>query len=300
MRVPRGGRIDPEVREAVSEVVDTEIPASVLLPMITAAEERWPDLKVNTRAFSSFLLARRPVDAPPGSFEWLAGLHVVDLWLTSASLAGDPRAIAMLEEVSGPIAREVASRHKWCSSHPDDVRRGLLRALLVAESDKTPKLAQYSGRGPLTSFLRVCAIRMALNEENAGARLAPLDDVGLAERAIGSGGDEELNRLKDIYRPVFETVVQEVLADRDARDRNLLRLHHLERLPCERIAALYKVHTSTVWRWIEKAHRELRSEILRRLALRLGTEIPEAESILRLVWSHIDDSVRVALGDDKP
>jgi RNA polymerase sigma-70 factor len=224
---------------------------------------------------------------------------VTDLYLVGASLAGEPRAIALLEQLAGPVAKEVVERHPWCSVAAPDLCRTLLGGLLVAEQGKAPKLAQYGGRGPVTSFLRVCAIRLALDEKDDGSRLVPLDDVGLAERAFGSAADEELLRLKEIYRPVFAAAVRAALANLEARARNLLRLHYLERLPCERIAALYKVNTTTAWRWLDRTHQELRRDILRRLAEGLGAELQDAESILQLVWSRLDDSLRAALSDER-
>jgi RNA polymerase sigma-70 factor (ECF subfamily) len=117
---------------------------------------------------------------------------------------------------------------------------------------------------------------------------------------MSSGDDEEIRRLEEIYRPAFETAVREAVLALEARARNLLRLHYFERLPCERIAALYQVHSTTVWRWIDRTQQELRSDIVRRLAERLDAEKLDAESILRLVSSHFDGSLNAALSAKRP
>ena len=58
---------------------------------------------------------------------------------------------------------------------------------------------------------------------------------------------------------------------------------------------MYDVHTATLWRWLDRTYRELRLDILRRLAGRLGGDVEDAESIVRLVSSHLDESLRQVL-----
>ncbi len=278
----------------ISQPRPEQLPPAVLRPLLVAARERWPGLALDEAAFAAVLVDRRPEGAAPGT-SWLAELHASDLYLVGACLAGEARALTFLSELAMPIAAEVAARHGG-----GDLGRMLLAALLVAEPGKRPKLGQYGGRGALGGFLRVCATRLALDEHGGGARarLVPVDEVGLAAQAFSAPADEELTRFREIYRPAFAEAVREALAGLPARERNLLRMHYVERLPCARIAALYNVHTATAWRWIDRTHKDLRGDILRRLADRLGSEAPDAESILRLVWSQLEDSLRLALDHD--
>jgi RNA polymerase sigma-70 factor, ECF subfamily len=276
------------------------IPATILGPLVAAARERWPDVDLDDSVLLEQIWACRPEAPGPDELDWVQALHVGDLALARASLAGQRGAIARLEELIRGAAGNVLERHAWCGLSLSELSTTILRHLLVSENGNEPKLAQYRARGPLVSFVTVCAIRLALNDRQARSRLPSLDDAGLAERAVGSEEDPELARLKERYRPEFSAAVRETLAGLEPRARNLLKLHYLERMPCERIAALYGVHTATAWRWIEKTHRELRGAIVARLAERLGADVPDAESIVRLVGSQIDDSLRVALLDGEP
>lgn len=274
---------------------DGSLPTVAIAPVLAEARRQWPGLKVDDRVFAGFLWARRPEQAEPATLDWLAELETKDLYLVCAALAGDARALGLLEELAGPLAREVADRNAWCGVTGMELRSHLLASLLVAEAGREPRLSQYSGRGPLAGFLRVCAVRLAINSAAGQSRHVALDDTDLAERAVRAEGDEELSRIKQIYRPAFEAAMREALQALPARERNLLKLHHVERLPCERIARLYGVHTSTLWRWLDRTYRDLRQDILRRLAGRLGADVGDAESILRLVSSQLDDSLRQVL-----
>ena len=79
------------------------------------------------------------------------------------------------------------------------------------------------------------------------------------------------------------------------RDRNLLRQHYLDGLTMETIAPLYQVHRITIVRWMEKARAALGKATRHQLSSRLQVERTELESILRLIDSELDMSVRALL-----
>ena len=264
--------------------------------LLGAATRRWPRLHVEAAALATFLAARRPPGAAdPG---WLAELKGEDLVLACAALHGDKAALAALDRMARRVAEEVMARHATSGLERTELAAEVMRRLVVADG-APPRLEQYGGRGSLEGFIRVMALRLALNAARGRRRLETLDSTVAAAAALDelAAAPAELEHLRRLYRPAFEAALRDALAALPARERNLLRLHYLERLPCERLAAMYGVHETTAWRWIGRTTAALRADVGRRVAERTGASTSTVESVLRLVDTHVEGSLREALAD---
>jgi RNA polymerase sigma-70 factor (ECF subfamily) len=76
----------------------------------------------------------------------------------------------------------------------------------------------------------------------------------------------------------------------------VLRQHYLDGLTMDAVAGLYRVHRITVVRWMNEARAALAKETRRELGARLRVDKRELESILRLIESQIDVTLRAFLG----
>ena len=85
------------------------------------------------------------------------------------------------------------------------------------------------------------------------------------------------------------------LAELLPRDRTLLRQHHLLGLGIGEIGTMYGVHRATAARWIERCTRVLLNATRRTLATHLRVDRTDVDSILRLVRSKLEISIRAAL-----
>src|SRR5690606_22833013 len=135
-----------------------------------------------------------------------------------------------------------------------------------------PRIAGYRGKGRLTSWLRVAAIRIALDLQ-ASRPSAPLADDDLVER------DPELDYLRERYRDAFREAFTAALDELEGRERTVLRMHLLDGLGIDRIGQLYEVHRATAARWLERARSELFEATRRRLRESLGVSASEFASI---------------------
>lgn len=271
--------------------VAVRIPAGILGPVLEAARRRWAGLSVGEDIVAELLLARRPPDGGGDTFDWIAGLQTADLVLAGACLAGDKVAIAALEGLIARIAEEVLARHPGGGLDRPELRQRLLRQLMVADGGPTA-LQQYAGRGSLEGFIRVTAVRVALHEARAHGREVALDPLRLPAAAAHA---PELEQIRERYRAPFEDALRHALRALESRERNLLRLYYLERLPCERLAAMYGVHTATAWRWLGRATTRLHEDVARRLVELTGGSASEVESILRVVATQLEGSLGGAL-----
>jgi len=160
-----------------------------------------------------------------------------------------------------------------------------------------PKIGDYSGRGDLGGWVRVVAMRVALNLARGKTREVELEESDrLADGAAGSD-DAELGLLKKLYQAEFREAFQQALTGLPVRDRNMLRQHYIDGLTLEQIGAVYQVHRVTMVRRMTETRKELATETRRRLKAKLRVSRGELDSIMRLLQSQLDVSIRAYLED---
>lgn len=254
------------------------------------ARATWPAIRVAPAAYLAMLDADM-LD------ERIAGAHLEDLYLACACAAGDNTAITTLE------ARWLTELPAYLGRlHPTpdelaEVRQRLRERILVAGPDGSPpRIASFTGEGPLGAWLRVAAVRIALDLR----RRAPLDERASTRRELTDVAADEpaLAGLKEAYRQHFRAAFADALAALAPRQRNVLRYQLLDGLSLAEIGALHGVHEATASRWAAGARDELRAATRTRLRSRLEVDAHEVDSILRLIESHLDASISRILGSD--
>ena len=242
--------------------------------------ERWPGVQLEPGAFRTHLAS---VSEGP-----LEARATEDLFLAAACLRGDPAALAHLEaEVLRPVGAYLSS----LEGGPDlaDEVRQALRVRLLGGTGLPAALASYRGESALGGWVRVAALRIALNLRRGERTQATAERR--SEDPLPARLAPELVHLQARYREPFARALETALAGLTDRDRALLRLYHAESLPLEQIGALYRVHLSTVSRWLTRARQSVADRTLEILRERLEIGGSDAESIARLVMSQLDLSL---------
>jgi len=217
-------------------------------------------------------------------------LHLEDLYLACACIHGDRAAWRILDKVHLSRVREFVARVDSSPAFADEVRQRLAEKLLHE------KLALYTGRGPLGGWIRVAAVREAQNTRRGTKHAVDPADVALASPEE----DPEIQLLKRKYAKEFKDAFQTVLATLSPDERNVLRLHYLDGLTIEEVGKAYRVSRATAARWIADAKSrivaEVQSTLQKRFGQKGGAKGPTAESLLALVRSQLDMSLRKHFG----
>jgi RNA polymerase sigma-70 factor (ECF subfamily) len=255
-------------------------PALSLKPDLIAAIDqqartRWPGVAFDREAFLRHV-DRLEIDVARLS------THGVDLYLASTVLGGDREALRAFDTILASVVG-VASRVDRSRSFLDDVSQEL-RVKLLTGND--PKLRGYSGVGPLREWLRVAALRTALNLKRSD-RLLPTDDVPVA--AVLDGLDDA--QMRNRYLPELNAALERVIRELSVRERTLLRLHFVDGLNLDRIAVIYRVHRATVARWLVAVRRRLLEELQAVLGEAHGVGATDVRSLYR----RMQDDVHVTI-----
>jgi RNA polymerase sigma-70 factor (ECF subfamily) len=261
-----------------------------LAGVFQAGARAWPGVSVDAAVFAASLA--RSVD-PEGDLETaFEGVWTEDLFLACACLEGHRGA---LESFDGWLREEVgaaARRMRKDDTFVQEVAQLLRAKLLVPAASKRPKLAEYAARGPLRKWLRAAATRTALNLVDSQGRREDHDAEDVLARMSAGGADPELAHMKRHYGKVFRAVLRDVFAALSPRERNVLRLHLLEGMSLEDVGRAYGAHRATVARWIAAARSQIVEATRERLRTRFQLETAELESLMGLVRSDLDQSLR--------
>jgi RNA polymerase sigma-70 factor (ECF subfamily) len=174
-----------------------------------------------------------------------------------------------------------------------DVCQKLRIRLLVRDGDIPPRIVRYTGEVPLSAWIRVIALRLALNAKR-GPLMAARDDESEAEGT--SLDDPELEYLRSQYKAPFVRALQEAIGGLPKDDRTILRLHYVDGVNIDGIGRVFQVHRATVARWLVRIRAEVLARAKQRLAEQVGAEPDEASSVIGALAGEIDVSISRVLG----
>jgi RNA polymerase sigma-70 factor (ECF subfamily) len=249
---------------------------------IVQGREAWPHLPIQEPALREFLQRREPFDIDCAAD--LALACAITLGLRDAPNAF----IATYDShVRAIIARAISN-----DALREEARQALYAHLLVPADGRPPRIDGYLGHGSLLAFVRVAAVRIALRlVEKEPAQDATAEETW-STTAIAPDTDPELLYLKVLYRAEFGESFRAALASLPKRERTLLRYQIVDGLSIDKVAAIYNIHRATAARHLADARSALVEATHRELAARLRMQPDELGSIMRLIASQIDISVR--------
>lgn len=268
--------------------------AATLKQMWQAARTRWPELKAEPDAFLGVLATKLAEGG--GDLAALGTLPSEELYLAVVCARGDDAAIRAFEARHFTAVRPALRRMQLPDSTVDEVMQLLRQKLFVADEQGQPPLLGFVGKGNLSSFVRVVATRIALNQLRSERPHVPAPEAVLAELASPED-TPQIRYLKARHHQEFKEAFEEAVRMLTSRERNLLRLHFVDHLSIDELGHLYHVHRATAARHLARARERLaeltRAVLRERLVLSSG----EFESVVRLVQSQLDMSITRVLGD---
>jgi RNA polymerase sigma-70 factor (ECF subfamily) len=272
---------------SVDEVPARELEAA-LAELVRAGASAWPSILLADEVFIGRAAGHCSHDET--LLQWLEGVRAADLFLASACAERVPHAIDTFDRELLAAVPAILARGGLRDISADEVRQRVRERLFVGAT----KIADYSGRGSLASWLHVVTLRIgidALREQRAHAVAAPSDDDDL--RAVGT--DPELSLIKERYRGPFKQALRAALHELSAEQRNLLKLHFVDGVTLEKLSALFHVHRATVVRRIAQAREEVFERVRLRLQAELGIDAAEFGELLVLLRSRLELSLSALL-----
>ncbi len=198
-----------------------------------------------------------------------------------------------METLDAQVIRPALAHLAKGDGDAEDAIQRVRMVLFLGTDDAPPRLLAYAGRGDLRKWVRVAATRAWLNGKRSVRREVLDEDAALGEQTTF---DPEVAMLKTAYRAVFRDAFRTALGELTPRQRTLFRQHYIDGMTMEQMGLLYQVHRLTVFRWIEAARGEISETTRRLMAEKLTAKDAEVASVLRMIQSQLDFSLRLELG----
>jgi RNA polymerase sigma-70 factor, ECF subfamily len=204
-------------------------------------------------------------------------VHAGDLLLAAGCLRRVDAALRLFEVRFVPDLRQALRTVDPSPTFGDEVLQQVRHKLFVGDA---PRIASYSGTGPLGGWLRVVALREAVSKTRQHRRETPVDDA-LAELAkTGRSPEQELAFRQ--HEVALTTALRAAMAARSSRERALLRYYYCDNVGVEELGRIYRVHASTVSRWLAQARDAILADTRQRLAAVLEQSESQVDSTLGL------------------
>ena len=217
----------------------------------------------------------------------------VDVFLAVAAVMGDRDAWSALTERYFARVRAALRRTGVAADAHEDVLQQLRTRLFVAPPGQSARVLRYVGHGDLGGLLKVTAVRLGLNAVRGPRRVA--DDEPIT--TLADGLDVELGQIERRYATEFKAAFEQAAAALQPEERNLLRLHIVDGLSIDRIAAIFRIHRSTAARRLGRARSRVSIGVRELLAAQLGEDVA-LPSLLRIVRSRLELSLSRVLGEE--
>ncbi len=254
---------------------------------------RFPTIDLPAGVYESHIL--EIMHADPGVK--LEDLRHEDLFLALACSTGNRIAWEYFADEFAPQLRRIALRVCRSLSESDDLAQELISSLL---ENKT-KLAGYSGRASLMTWLRVALSHAAIDRFRRARREVSLEEIGEnngeahVPRATAREAEAEV-RPDARWGPALVQILADEIRALAPRDRLFLSLYYLEGVPLKNIGLQFRIHEATVSRQLDALRRALRRGVEGVLRKRHRLTSKEIDSLWR--WAEGEDSsmLREVLG----
>jgi len=210
-----------------------------------------------------------------------------DDFVRLACLENRPGATAVLErEYIEPLRSRIA--HLCRTQEATDAAVQELRRKLLLPP--TPRLAMYRSSGSFRAWLKVTALRIALDLARASGVNARRQ-VELHDHLEALTMGPEDHYFKEEWREAAQAALRAAVKRLPDRERFALRMHVMAGWNIDQIGRTLSVHRATVARWLVATKDELQSLFREELAERLGPTSQAVELFLEEMPSRLDLSL---------
>ena len=267
--------------EPGSPVTAAELEAD-LRGLVDGAHAAWPKIVLTDADFIAHLAEHAERSGDPIAF--VRTVHGTDLFLACAVARRDPAALAYFEDHFMAKVPDYVLRVRVGRDVVEEVQQQL-RERLVMGPNGLPKIAEYSGKGALGGWLRIAAVRTALNRaRDAGAKKEVSEPV---TEALSVGGDPELAYVKEHAKELLSDAFRRVVAGLEAEERAMLRQHYIDGLTMDQLSTLYKTPRSTIARRVARVRQEILDATVARLERDAKLSQSAVASVIREAKSQI-------------
>jgi RNA polymerase sigma-70 factor, ECF subfamily len=255
-----------------------------LTAIVAAGGTRWPGFGITTDDLTRH--------AATANLANCALENAADIVLACACLKGNKAALSELDRTIRDGVPAFVRRIDRDAHFADDVGQRLRERLL---NDRPPRLGQYGGAGSLAHWLRVAAVRLAIDAKRAERSSERALAETFSDHIAAESRDPEIEILRARHGQALLDVISRGLHALPRRERAVLRLYLLANMNIDDLGRMYGVHRATVARWISRAEKAVFAGVRAEFRARWGIGTTDVASLARRIRSQLPFSLDDAL-----
>lgn len=261
--------------------------SAVLGQCIQRAHEALPTVRASPRAWAARVQTLCASVDPSSHADAISGADPEEQLLVAALTEGNARAVAVFEASYMPEVDRALRRFSLDADRRAEYRQQACVRMLVGEPPNPPRIHEFHGRGRLRGWIRTVTARLVLNGERDARAHEPVEELldGLVARPV------QTNKHDPRRHAQFQALLRTSFRALSRRERTILRMRYLDNIPATALARVYKVHESTMSRWLSSAREQLLSLFEGRAVAELGGR-DQADELIALVESRVDLSLQ--------
>jgi RNA polymerase sigma-70 factor (ECF subfamily) len=268
--------------------------ARALQALHEAGERRWTRVRLEPEELVAQVATHLPPDVD--ALEHIRALYAEDVVLACACAREVEGAAETLDAEYLSRMASFVGHIDPSPSFVDEIRQLIRERVLLRRPDGPPRIADYSGRGPLVSWLRISAVRVALNHRAEPHQARRVDDQSILDD-LAEESSPELQVLRARHADALAQALRKAVAALTPDQRVIMRMYFSSGQSCEQIAAALCVNRSTASRKIVAAREAVFAETRRLLRETLPVTSSEFASLARVLHDQLNISLRTLLAE---
>ena len=263
---------------------------------------RFGDLGLDLKTFTDRIhsIVRKYLGPSPSQSEvitFVKGLRGSDLYLASAcaqhGLGGGlktregfsedeaSKAWRVFENTYKSYIHSLARFFHHSGFIADDLADNILADLFLPERSGVSRIASYSGRSSLSTWLRVVVCNRVVNALRSSSHASRAGELHLEIPDHRSSANVESVLRARTYGPALEVAFAFACRTLTARQRLILLWRYEQGLQLGQIGRLLGIHQSNVTRQLERMQSQLRNEVIRILSTKYGLSLAAIQECLQ-------------------
>ena len=262
---------------------------ATLHALCTAARQAWPTVTWRDAELLSAFATHLAADDP----STLSLDGAVEIALADACARHDQAALTAFDQsFLAVVPRRLAHMRLDRAVIDEVMQQTRIKLLTQRDPGAPPRLLNYAGSGKLAGLVHVTASRLAIDLIRA-QKCSEQGHVDSPDSLVEASDDPEMTYLKAHYQTAFADACRAALAALTPKDRNLLRLHHLDGVGLEKLSTMNNVHRATIVRRLADIRAAILLGTRQRLATSMGgATATELDSVMGLIASQMNASVQ--------
>lgn len=220
--------------------------------------------------------------------EYINSLNIADLYLATACSIGDNLAWITFDKRFKEFIYKTSLKYLHNQNESESCVKEIYSELFYQNKENnitSNKIGTYNGLGSLINWLRVVINRYFIQKLNTDRQMVDLDK---SNNEINEMNTIIENNFSEYEISTINQIIKESIEQLTSKEKNILFYYYLKEMPFHKIAGLYQVNASTIYRWLKSSLKKCQNFITNNSQQKLAHKFDDLQEELKIFSNYID------------